>query len=194
MIRVIVFTLFAVGFAHLNANAQESKIDNLSQLQIGIGYAPVLVFTPTTLDYTSSSMVRFTLGTNYLKGSINYNLHYSSLTPSNGQPDCDMFDNSMSYQYRVKLYKKLFVSTGLQIGINTIHFKGDSVSSGRSLESEISAGFDAGLQLYIGKGLGISCSYKLGRIFATPRNDLQMIDLGIFYNFKPNKTVKTWLE
>jgi hypothetical protein len=194
MNRFFIFLFSSFTLVFLQVKAQEQKITDLSQLNAGVGYMPVLRFSPGTLDYRPTGTARLTLGANYLKGYIRYNLQYNSLEVYNQQPECKMFDNSLAYLYFIHLYRGLSLYAGGQVGLNTIHFGENELSEDRAFETEVSAGLETGAEWRIADKLGISCSYKLQRIFATPRNDLSMLDFGIIYYFKPNQKIKEWLE
>jgi hypothetical protein len=196
MIRVVTF-LFVLLSTLLTAKAQQQNTPNLSQLHIGAGFLPVLSFSPDSLDYNPSEMMRFTVGFNYLtNGYFKYNFQYGSLASSNPQhPDCHLFDNSLSYLYYFRLPRNIAIYSGAQLGLNTVLFDGDEASLGdRKRETEVSSGLEIGVEIRVIPSLGLSGSYKLQRIFATPRNTLSMIDIGVIYYFKPNDKIKQWLE
>lgn len=196
MIRFILFLLVLLSTL-LEAKAQQQNLPNLSQLHIGAGFLPVLNFSPDSLDYNPSEMVRFTVGLNYLKnGYFKYNLQYSALTSSNPQhPNCRLFDNSLSYLHYFRLYKNISIYAGAQLGLNTVLYEEHDLDLGdRKRETEVSTGLETGIEIRVIPKLGFSGSYKLQRIFATPRNTLSMIDIGIVYYFNSNETLKQWLE
>ncbi len=178
----------------VSVKAQQERTPNLSQIHIGVGFLPVLQFSPNNFDYSPSQMTRLSLGTNYLSGNINANLQYAYMTSPNQRPNCRMFDASLSYLYHITLPKNFFIYSGLQFGSNTIHFEGDDIPDDRDFETEVSGGIEFGIEKRFRDKIGISCSYKLQRIFATPRNNLSMMDIGISYYFNSNDKLRQWLE
>jgi predicted porin len=193
MIRFCIFCAFVL-LTFTKGKAQERYNSNLSQLHISAGYMPVLQFSPDYLDYHPSAFTRLTLGLNYQHGYIQTHFQYAYLPSSDPQkPDTRIFDNSLAYLYTLPVYKGLSIRAGGQIGLNTIHFQTD-VAGDRSFETEVSGGFEAGIELRVMQKLGLIGSYKLQRIFATPRNNLSMIDVGAVYYFNSNQTLKKWLE
>jgi hypothetical protein len=194
MIRNSLF-LFVFLSLLLTVKAQQQTIPNLSQLHIGVGYLPVLNFSPDSLDYNPSEMARFTIGFNYMKnGYFKYNLQYASLTSSNPQhPNCELFDNSLAYLHYFRLLKGLSLYSGGQVGLNTVLYH-QAIFDDRKRETEVSAGLELGIEMRVIPNLGLSGSYKLQRIFATPRNTLSMVDIGVIYYFNSSDKLKTWLE
>lgn len=189
------FLFVLLSFTFFPAKAQEKRPANLSQIHLGIGYMPVLHFSPETFDYIPSQMLRLTIGSNYMSGYLKANLQYTHIVSDNQRPDCNMFDNSLSYLYYVRLYKGLSIYAGAQIGLNTIQFEDDSaLVEDRKRETEVSSGLELGIEMRVIPKLGISGSYKLQRIFATPRNNLSMIDIGLVYYFNSSEKLKQWLE
>jgi hypothetical protein len=174
--------------------SQKKRDPNFSRLHIGIGYLPVLHFSPQSSDYKPSEFLRLTIGSNYEKGHFKLNLQYTNMVSSYQQPNCLMLDNSLSYLYDIGISQQFYIFSGLQIGLNTIHFYGSKVDDGRSIETEVSGGLEAGIAMRVIPKLDISVSYKLQRIFATPRNTLSMIDIGVVYYFNSSERLKKWLE
>jgi hypothetical protein len=174
--------------------AQQKKIESLSQFNLGIAWVPVLHVSPSFLDYTIDNMTRFTLGVNYLNGYIKVNTQYANMIANKPLPSCVMLDNSLAYQYHFYLPNNFSIYLGGQVGLNTIKFEYNNYSKHRIYETELSTGAEIGLQKKLFNKIGIHCSFKLLHIFATPRNDINTLDVGFTYFFKPNNTLKTWLE
>lgn len=192
--------LVTLWCAFINADtfAQTSAIPNLSQLHVGIGYMPVLNFKPTTFDYIPTSLKRVTLGVNYGNGYIKYHFQHALIKPNKPlYPDCNLFDNSLGYTHFIKVLKRgVYVFAGLQLGLNTYHMdvSGTNLSGNRSLETELSSGIEVGLEIRVKNKLGLNTAFKQQRIFASPRNDLYLIDLGLIYYLNSNAKLKTWLD
>lgn len=194
MIRRFVFLCCLLSLAFIQVKAQEQKLANLSQIHIGAGYMPVLHFTPDTLDYKPEGMIKLSLGVNYLKGYLKLNFQYASLVTASANPSCNMYDGSLSYLYFIPVYKGFALFAGGQAGLNTIHFRGDNVPADRNFETEVSGGLEAGIEKRFKNRLGVSCAYQFQRIFATPRNNVSMLNIGVTYYFHSNEKVKKWLE
>lgn len=175
--------------------AQKPKTESLSQFHIGAGWVPVFNFKPTNIDYTMSQMARLTLGVNYLRGYIKANIQYANMIPQGNYPNCMMFDNSISYQYHLKFTNSFTAFVGGQLGLNTIKYEYiNFTATSQSIETETSAGLEVGVQYLLHKQFGFNASYKRMRIYATPRNNLSLADIGIVYFFKPSQKLQTWLE
>lgn len=175
--------------------AQQQKIESLSQFHIGAGWVPVLKFTPSTLDYTANQMARFSFGVNYLNGYIKANVQYSNMVPQGNYPNCLMVDNSIAYQYHLRFGKNFSFFAGAQLGLNTIRYEYINFSAtSQSIETETTAGIEFGIQQLVLKKVALTCSYKLMRIYATPRNDLSLVDIGVVYFFEPSKKLAIWLQ
>jgi hypothetical protein len=174
--------------------AQKQKLALLSQVHLGVGYVPVLSFKPSPFDYSTNEMARFTIGINYLSGYIKANIQYAEMMPNGLLPGCVMLDNSIAYQYHLSLPKKFTVYGGVQVGLNTIKYEYNNFSIHRIYETELSGATEIGLQKIVWNSLGMHCGYKLMRIYATPRNTLGMVDIGLTYFFNPSQKIKTWLE
>lgn len=188
----LIFLVWLSGVTSLFA--QQKKVESLSQIHLGIGWEPVLNFSPSSLDYVTNHMTRFTVGVNYLNGYIKFNTQYANMITHGALPKCMMLNNSLAYQYHVYLPKSFSVYIGGQIGLNTIKFEYNDFSKYRIYETELSAGAEIGLQKILFDKIGINYSFKLLHIFATPRNDISTMDIGFIYLFKPNNKLKTWLE
>lgn len=178
--------------------AQTSPEANLSQVHVGVGYMPVIQFSPGNFPYQPSQFFRLTAGVNYLKGYIKGNCQYTKIIANNPSvyPTSLMFDNSIGYLYSQKLFKQIHLFGGGQIGLNAIFFdvEGTNLSSNRSSEIEMSAGIELGVEYRFYKNFGLSASVKQQRIFATPNNNLVLADFGLTYYFNPKTGLKKWLE
>lgn len=175
--------------------AQQQRVENLSQIHIGAGYMPIVRFTPTSLDYSINQMSRFTIGINYLQGYIKVNTLFTQMVPNGNYPNCLMFDNSIAYQYHLPFTNSFTVFVGGQLGLNTIKYEYiNFTATSQSIETETTAGVEVGLQYLLHQRFGLTASYKRMRIYATPRNNISLADIGIVYLFKPSQKLKTWLE
>jgi hypothetical protein len=197
MNKTVFLVTLLCAFQNAHILAQTNKIPNLSQLHVGIGYMPILRFKPTTFDYTPNNLKQATIGLNYGSGYIKYRFQYAFIEPTNTfYPDCRIFDNSLGYTHFVKLFNGGYLFAGAQVGLNTFYMdvSGSSLSANRSLETEMSSGIELGLEVRLKNKLGFVAAFKQQRIFALPRNDLSMIDLGMVYYFGSNAKLKKWLE
>lgn len=194
----IAFFLVTLMCSFQNSYAQVKPLPNLSQLHLNIGYMPVLTFSPQKADYIPKTMYRITLGINYGKGYLKYNGQYTSITSSNVNqyPDAKILDNSLGYSYFIPVTKYAFVFIGAQIGLNSYYMdvSGTNLSPDRSTETELSSGYELGMEIRIKKKFGISAAFKQQRIFAVPRNDLTLVDLGLAYYFNSAPKLKKWLD
>lgn len=194
---IFLITLWC-SFQNMYVLAQSTPLPNLSQLHLNLGYMPVIGFSPKKSDYIPKSMYRMTIGINYGKGYIKYNGQYTVINSTNVSlyPDAKMLDNSLGYSYFIPITKYGFVFIGAQLGLNTYYMDvaGTNLSPNRALETELSSGFEVGMEIRIKKKLGMSVAFKQQRIFATPRNDLSMVDLGLTYYFNSTPKLKKWLD
>jgi len=177
----------------INVKAQYKREPNLAQLNVSIGILPVLNFTPKLFDYIPTEMLRITFGVNYLKGYLKGNLQYTNITSTN-RPNCIMLDKSISYIYSAHLYKGFFINGGFQVGLNSIRIDDKNLPDFLGSETELSSGFEFGVEKRFKNKLGVSYSYKLQRIFATPRNTFSILDIGLVYYFNSSDRLKKWLE
>lgn len=193
LLTAILLTACKVGLL-----AQSLNIPELSQLNVGIGYMPVLRFEPKYFDYTPQNFVRATVGVNYGKGYIRYQFQYTRITPNiaTSYPECMLFDNGIAYHYYLPISKYFYLFGGGQIGFNTYYMdvQGTVLYAHRTFETEISCGLEIGTEFRLKNNLGFMASFKRQRILASPRNDMSMLDIGLIYYFKSSTTLKKWLD
>jgi len=197
MIKVLITAILLIA-CQISLIAQSLNIPELSQLNIGFGYMPVLRFAPKYFDYTPQNFLRATIGVNFGKGYIRYQFQYTRITPdkATSYPDCMLFDNAIAYHYYFPISKHFYLFGGGQIGLNTYHMdvQGTVLYAARTFETEISSGLEIGTEFRMNNKLGLMASFKRQWIFAAPRNDMSMLDVGLIYYFKSSTALKKWLD
>ncbi len=194
MIRVFYIILsFSICIQNLNA---QNKTDNyFNQLNIGIGYLPILTFSPTSIEYSPTNMFRVSLGANYGKGFFKGKMQYGKMISQNTMlPDCQVFNFNLAYEYYVPIFKFLDAYAGIETGLHNIKFDDPDVPFYSSNETEMVAGVEFGIAAKLSPKVSATCSYRIQRIFSTPRVDISFGDIGLIYYFNKSKKVQEWLQ
>lgn len=193
MIRLAVFVFFS-GICFHQLNAQNSSDNYFSQLNISVGYLPMISSSSTDIGYTAKDMYRLSVGANYGKGFFKLNFQYGQMLSENTwPPDCNTYNTNFAYHYHISLFKFMDAYAGIETGLYTTQFK-DSVASYREFETEMLAGAELGIEAKLTSKLSLTCAYRIQRVFSSPRVDMTFGDIGLTYYFNKSETVKKWLQ